>query len=124
MRRTLYLLCAAIVAIALTSCDKEKETIQKWEYKTLIIPGSPVSQFSENNINIPDARLDTLGAHGWELVSVYTRVHTVHPNFGNDKYVTGLQANTRTSAVFYVFKRPVTEGNIPDKDKKELVFQQ
>lgn len=47
---------------------------------------------------------------GWELVDIYTMIETVHPNFGNKKYVTGLQPNTRTQAICYVFKRAIKEG--------------
>ena len=40
-----------------------------------------------------------------ELVDVYTIEETVHPNFGNEEYVTGLRENTRTASINYVFKR-------------------
>lgn len=77
------------------------------------------SDFWARSIDVPQAEMDTLGAHGWELVDVYTRIETVHPNFGNEKYVTGLQANTRTAAVCYVFKRPLREGQLDCLDKNE-----
>lgn len=69
------------------------------------------SDFSPKSVNVPHAKLDSLGADGWELTDVYTTVETVHPNFGNAQYVTGLQPNTRTAEVYYVFKRPVVAGD-------------
>lgn len=53
-----------------------------------------------------DSQLNEMGSQGWELVDVYTMTETIHPNFGNSSYVTGLQPNVRTSEVAFVFKRP------------------
>ena len=49
-----------------------------------------------------------MGKEGWELVSTYTEVATVFPNFGNSEYVTGIRENVRTNVVNFVFKRPNT----------------
>jgi hypothetical protein len=45
-----------------------------------------------------------LGNEGWKLVDVFEIIEIVHPNFGNDDYVTGLQPNVRTSTVNFVLK--------------------
>lgn len=102
------LFCFIFVAITMTmgfiSCSK-KEKLQKWEYKTFITWGIDLGKFSALYIPIPQEEMDSLGSQGWELVDVYTRVGTVHPNYGSEEYVTGLQPNVRTTGVFYVFKR-------------------
>lgn len=108
MKKLIFLLVVASMALGITSCSKKQEESQKWEYKTLISWAELPSQFdyfSNTSIPVPEEEMNKLGEDGWELVSVYTRIQTVHPNFGNDKYVTGLQPNTRTHGVFYVFKR-------------------
>ena len=76
----------------------------KWEYKFETIEGSSYSKFKSNSFNTID--LEALGREGWELVDVYTINETVHPNFGNSEYVTGIRENTRTKSITYVFKRP------------------
>lgn len=119
MKKLIYTIVTFAVALGIASCSTEKEGQQKWEYKTLTVWGDSYSDFYGRSIDVPQAQMDTLGAHGWELVDVYTRIETVHPNFGNDQYVTGLQANTRTAAVCYVFKRPLREGSERDKKKNK-----
>lgn len=107
MKRLFYLIAAIYAGLVIASCSKKEEP-QKWEYKTLISwaeISSELDFFNNNSIPVPEKDLNKLGEEGWELVSVYTRIQTVHPNFGNKKYVTGLQPNTRTHGVFYVFKR-------------------
>lgn len=111
MKRIMYLLVVASVAIGIASCSQKQEETPKWEYKTLVVEARPYNDFAIPMISYPQARLDTLGSQGWELVDVYTIVETVHPNFGDSKYVTGLQPNTRLNRVNYVFKRRVREGN-------------
>jgi len=51
---------------------------------------------------------EELGLEGWELVAVAPLTETVHPNFGDEKYVTGLQPNVRTASFWLIFKRPIT----------------
>lgn len=41
----------------------------------------------------------------WELVGTVTEIETVHPNFGKEDYVTGIQPNTRTSGTILIFRR-------------------
>lgn len=94
-----------VMALSMFSCSKKDETSHIWEYKIIEIWGIDRGNFMSNAIPVPEDQLNKLGKEGWELVDVYTRIHTVHPNFGNDKYVTGLQPNTRTEGVFFVLKR-------------------
>lgn len=41
----------------------------------------------------------------WELVDVIEEIETVHPNFGNDQYVTGLQPNVRICKIHLVLRQ-------------------
>lgn len=97
------LFCFILVVITMTtgfiSCSK-KEELQKWEYKTLTTWSIDLGEFSELYITIPQAEMDSLESQGWELVDVYTRAGTVHPNYGSEEYVTDLQPNVRTTGVF------------------------
>lgn len=124
MKKVFFIL---FIVLGLVACTKtnEEQTIQKWEYYSLIEKGRAISNFGENSIGVPTAKLDTLGSQGWELVDAYTRIETVHPNYGNEQYVTGLQSNTRTSFVVYVFKRPIIDGQrINSKEKSELIISE
>lgn len=109
MKVIAYIVLILLVSQGLLSCSshKEEETI-KWEYKVLDINGHDLGNFYSRMTPTPihiQSQLDSLGNEGWELVDVYTYVETVHPNFGNEKYVVGIQPNTRTQGVSYVFKR-------------------
>lgn len=73
MKRILYLLVVASVAIGMVSCSKKQES-QKWEYKTLAVNGNDFSEFRAKNFPVPVGKLDTLGSQGWELVDVYTQI--------------------------------------------------
>lgn len=98
------------MTILLSSCGEKK-----WEYKTVQVDGKEefefLDKFSSKDI-YPTGKLNSMGEEGWELVEAYPITETVFPNFGDEKYVTGLQPNVRTKAVQYVFKRE-------KKEKKE-----
>ncbi|MDE5829276.1 MAG: hypothetical protein K2H48_04720 [Duncaniella sp.] len=119
MKNIISLFVVFVLASAISSCSKDNDELQKWEYKTLAARVTEVNDFWANYIAVPQAEMDTLGAQGWELVDVYTKIETVHPNFGNKQYVTGLQPNTRTQGVYYVFKRKVLS-----KKQKEVVIKE
>lgn len=93
------LLLLTSIIISLSSCTKS------WEYKSVTLEGTSDSKFSTNAPSKPDSCLNAMAKEGWELTSTYTTVETVHPNFGDDKYVTGLQPNIRTNSVVLIFKR-------------------
>ncbi|MPT33333.1 DUF4177 domain-containing protein [Epilithonimonas hungarica] len=95
-------LVGLILTIFFTSCTS------KWEYKTIIFKGTEqdaLATFTSKKIDISNSSLNSLGDEGWELVDVFSKIETVHPNFGNNEYVTGLQPNVRTSEISFVFKR-------------------
>lgn len=54
--------------------------------------------------------LDKYGKEEWELVDTYLEMETVRTNYGNDKYVTGLQPNVRTQILVMIFKRPLVKS--------------
>lgn len=93
------LFCAFCLMALLASCSK------KWEYKTVRINGQSYGTFSSPDFSDPSSTLNELGKEGWEVVGTYTEVNTVFPNFGEDKYVTGIRSNTATTVVNFVLKR-------------------
>ncbi|MDD4760950.1 MAG: hypothetical protein PHU66_09100 [Bacteroidaceae bacterium] len=96
------ILTSLIFIVLFTSCT------DKWEYKTITINGEEKensSDFRAIDFEIPDSTLNVYGNQGWELAGIYTNIETVHPNFGDSRYVTGIQPNTRTLSVNYVLKR-------------------
>lgn len=103
MKKVILFVAIAVAAISLTSCGGNS----KWEYKVVKIAGieGVSGSFGSMSFNDPTNQLNTLGDEGWEVVSAYTEEQTVHPNFGNAEYVTGIQPNTRTSVVNFVLKR-------------------
>lgn len=88
-------------ALFISSCTSN------WEYKIVKVKGveKETSKFDSNKFDVTDESLNLFGKDGWELVSVYENTETVHPNFGNNEYVTGMQPNVRTAEINFVFKR-------------------
>ena len=96
------ILLIAAVGLLSFSCTS------KWEYKIVSVKGTEqetMAKFQTNKFDVSDESLNLFGKDGWELVSVYATTETVHPNFGNDQYVSGLQPNVRTAEINFVFKR-------------------
>jgi hypothetical protein len=91
----------AIIAVCISSCASN------WEYKVVTVKGTEMeaSKFDPKEFDVSDESLNLFGKVGWELVNVYPTTETVHPNFGNSEYVTGMQPNVRTSELNFVFKR-------------------
>lgn len=84
----------------------------KWEYKMVSVRATEVSsevysKFSAKEVSLIklESEVEKLGKQGWELVDSFVEDETVHPNFGNEKYVTGLQPNVRPNRVVLLFKR-------------------
>ena len=96
MKKIILLALATIIA---ASCDSS------WEYKIVTYQNSETGVFSTPSLNVKIEELNTLGFQGWELVSTYTVVETVNPNFGSEEVVWGIRDNTRTKSINYVFKR-------------------
>lgn len=91
----------ALLGFCISSCTS------KWEYKIVTLKSNEkeISKFNPINLQINNEELNSLGQEGWELVDVYEKTETVHPNFGDNQYVTGIQPNVRTSEINFVFKR-------------------
>jgi hypothetical protein len=96
-----------LATIILTGCQGQ----ESWEYKVVAVsPKGNVERtgaaaFSTVTITPSDSELDALGAEGWELVTSYLEMESAYPNFGDEKYVTGLQPNVRPQRVILIFKR-------------------
>jgi hypothetical protein len=90
-----------LLSLGLLSCSN------KWEYKMVSVKGKEqeTAKFDSNKFDVTDESLNLFGKDGWELVGVFEKTETVHPNFGNDQYVSGLQPNVRTAEINFVFKR-------------------
>ena len=88
----------AILGLGISSCTSN------WEYKVVTVKGTEEesSKFDPNKFEISDESLNLFGEDGWELVDVYEKTETVHPNFGNDQYVSGLQPNVRTAEIIFL----------------------
>lgn len=57
------------------------------------------------SIQIDTTELAQLGSEGWELVDTMLEMETAWPNFGNDRYVAGLQPNIRPQRALLLFRR-------------------
>ena len=80
----------------------------KWEYKIVSVKGEEQetrAKYRSNKFDVSSESLNLFGKDGWELVDIYEKIETVHPNFGNEEYVSGIQPNVRTSEINFVFKR-------------------
>jgi len=90
-----------MLGLGISSCTSN------WEYKVVTVKGTEkeASKFDPKKFDVTDENLNLFGKDGWELVDIYETIETVHPNFGNDQYVSGLQPNVRTTEVNFVFKR-------------------
>lgn len=94
-------LLIVFLGIVISSC------ISNWEYKVVTVKGieKEPSKFDPIKFDVTDENLNLFGKDGWELVDIYETIETVHPNFGNDQYVAGLQPNVRSAELHFVFKR-------------------
>lgn len=81
----------------------------RWQYMTLTFPseghdrtGAEAMKFASITPNMQ--QLSSLGAQGWEVVASYLELETAFPNFGDDKFVTGLQPNVRPQRLVVILK--------------------
>lgn len=103
------MLCFILI---LLGCQKE----EKWEYKVLSILNegyelSGSEALKPTSINPTESELNKLGSEGWELITSYLELETAHPNYGDEKYVTGLQPNIRPQRAVLIFKRQLKSRN-------------
>lgn len=93
-----------------TSTNTNNTTSQRvtWEYEIIKVNDSSINWHKQSSPEFHDqtSMLNLMGSSGWELVSVYTEIATEFPNFGEDRYVTGIRSNTKTQVINFVFKRP------------------
>ena len=87
-------------------------TIPQWEYKTVYLDAKEITEYIDNKLNSTKIELSAdmineYGSEGWELVDTYLEIETVHPNYGNNDYVTGLQPNVRPQRLVLIFKKPL-----------------
>lgn len=88
----------------------------RWEYKVVSFiaesPGALESSRVDTGaayvsaVTPAETALDGMGQEGWEMVGSYLEMETAWPNFGDAKYVTGLQPNVRPQRLVLIFKRP------------------
>lgn len=98
-----------ICALLFSACMPTAKAPAKWEYKIVKMSGQNYNDFVSLSFEDQTPMLNRMGKEGWELVSSFTEIETVHPNFGNSEYVTGIRENTRTNVIAFVFKRQIIE---------------
>ncbi len=83
---------------------------QKWEYKvvTYVSKKSRTGEeaFQEDSIIPSDESLSEDGSEGWEIATSYVEIETAFPNFGEQKYHTGIKSNVRSKRLVIIYKRP------------------
>lgn len=113
MKKFFFIATLLLVMLATSSCGGDSKDV-KWEYKVVrtdaFRDAGYKEDFAAKYLVVSEDQINELGAQGWELVNAFTEVETAHPNYGNEKYVTGLQANVRSAAVTLIFKRPKLDG--------------
>lgn len=55
-------------------------------------------------VQIDEKELTKLGSQGWEVIGSYLEMETAYPNFGDAKYVTGLQPNVRPQRLVLILR--------------------
>jgi hypothetical protein len=98
-------------ANSLATLEKQYAKAGGWEYKVISLNAKELDLYVNDEINpaqvdVSQSLLNQYGLEGWELVDIVTQYETVHPNFGNDEYVYGIQPNVRPNSADLVFKRP------------------
>lgn len=104
--KTLNVFLILSIVFTLSSCQNNK----KWEYKVVKISAQDYSSTSyeskyKTNVFPNDSTFNSFGEEGWELTTSYLELETAFPNFGDEKYVTGLQPNVRPQDAVLIFKR-------------------
>jgi hypothetical protein len=93
---------------------KKAEAQALWEYNVVAaIPEMPAARTGIDAARHTQIALSAenmskkFGSQGWELVTAYLETETAFPNFGDEKYVTGLKSNIRPARLVMIFKRRV-----------------
>lgn len=112
-RFSAFFVICLVWLFSLTSCGKTE-----WEYKVITYSHEygarhanqydllENTQAFQNSPILPNEKeLNDLGKQGWEIVGIYTQYETSFPNFGDLRYVTGIQPNIRPKSVVLILKR-------------------
>ena len=91
---------------------RNEQLSARYEYKVLSVPSDAPARtgadaLKQTMIQPSDKDLTKLGSDGWEVVGTYVEMETAYPNFGDEKYVTGLQPNIRPQRVVVILRRRV-----------------
>ena len=111
----------ALVAIQLVARDDaardatELRTLllePRYEYKVVSVAASGHDRTGEaalrpSSVAIDEKELAKLGGQGWELVASFLELETAYPNFGDAKYVTGLQTNVRAQRLVLILRHRI-----------------
>ena len=100
-----------LILLFLFALLETQQIIPKWEYKTINLEATNQGLYTTNNFNstkieLTENMINEYGLEGWELIDTYLEMETVHPNYGDSEYVTGLQPNIRPQRLVLIFKRP------------------
>lgn len=114
IRILLFLILMMVTVMTTTMILALNNSTEKWEYKVTYLESTEIEEYTKSDFNPKEAQLNagminSYGEEGWELVDTYLETETVHPNYGNDDYVTGLQPNIRPQRLVMIFKRPLQE---------------
>ena len=111
MNRFLYCIAFLLFTVCLSSCTKNCDDSCKYDYKIYEIREGELNDFFEANSPYPEMN-DSLINEGWQLHNIYSRIETGNKEYKNDKFVEGLKRYSnisRTTGVFYVYKRKSVE---------------
>jgi uncharacterized SAM-binding protein YcdF (DUF218 family) len=85
----------------------------RYEYKVVVLlAGGSLSRtgadaMKASSVEVDEKELSKLGSQGWELVGSFLENETAYPNFGDDKYVTGLQTNVRPQRLVLLLRHRI-----------------
>lgn len=101
---------ALVVLAAIALLSGPLLTYPEYEYRVVSVSASHYERIGPDAmkpslIEVDQAELSRIGGFGWELVSCFLESETAYPNFGDDKYVTGLQTNIRPQRLVLIFRR-------------------
>ena len=84
----------------------------RYEYKVVAVASNASGRTGEDAmkaamVTIDEKELTRLGNQGWEIVTSFIEVETAYPNFGDAKYVTGLQTNVRPQRLILILRHRI-----------------
>lgn len=101
-----YAFFLLILSIIFYSCSSKEKS---WEYKVVSYSNSlslyRPGEFDDISITPSLDELNKLGDEGWQIATSYLEIETAFPNFGNEKYHTGIKSNIRPKRLVIIFKR-------------------